>query len=974
MSSIVSLLSSWGASASTTQILNEFASPPTHTRPYIRWWWPHGLVEIDEIRREVSQIADAGFGGIEIQDVHNSIEAGTDIESHSHGWATEPWINAVHAALDEANAHGLAHDMALGPCWPVGVPTYGPDDEPAAKEIVLGKEFVVAGNKYDGPVPPPFQEPNDNVNEQALYAVQAWRVSDASTNVTAIPVYLEYGSMIDLAEDVTGGSVSFTPPDDATWLIFSTYVRGSGQQPEGYPHTDPLTYVVDHFSQAGVQPVFDYWEEHLLSEEFLSLISKTPTTFMEDSIELEQVSYWTPGLPAKFEARHGYDVRTILPIVTQYEDEEFLFEFADAESTRAALNDFYDLLGQLYRENHLQPMKSWANNLGVQYRIQPYGIPQMDGIQSAAEVDIPEGESLGFGAVDNYRSLAGAAVMANLSRVSNELGAYSHAAYATTWAKILATVNPEFVAGVSQNVLHGMSYLDAPGSVWPGFAAFTPIHGDEIGYAESWGPRQPAWLHAPDFTGYMGRVQYILQRGVGTHDCAFLRQNGDVDSDYIPPYFTSEGAGVGWSTVFIDEALLNSSAASVRGGRLAPETGNFSLVAIEADPFGNGQAILTESAADTLYGFAKAGLSILMVGDWESPRSYSLGANSSSASIAETVKRLLELDNVVNVAGPDEVPAGLQRLGIAPVVEYDQSALIHTRRKDGDLDHYFFVSNSSSERVDQTVSIPTRHANVVPVQLDPWTGNATVLPVYSVADGRLHIPITLQPYQSSLISVVPLSGPNTQHAVNSTADSVIWEPGTGRLIVRTTDPGSVTTTLNNGETYKTTLDAALPELDLSNWELTVDDWQPADGDGTTGNITATKYVRHTLTLTSLTDWTAIEDLQDVSGNGTYSTTFTLGTTETPYSNRTGAYLALEKFNGSFRTKVNGISLPALDQMALQYDISQWLKNGSNSIEIEVATSLLNRMRIVQPDIYTPDRQAFGLLGVRIKPFSQAYLS
>lgn len=118
--------------------------------------------------------------------------------------------------------------------------------------------------------------------------------------------------------------------------------------------------------------------------------------------------------------------------------------------------------------------------------------------------------------------------------------------------------------------------------------------------------------------------------------------------------------------------------------------------------------------------------------------------------------------------------------------------------------------------------------------------------------------------------------------------------------------------MSNGSSVTNNLTAPLSAISLTSWQLDVDDWQPADGDGTTGDISTTTLVRHSLNLTSLVAWTSIEDLQDVSGNGTYSTTFSLGTASNPYNNSTGAYLQFKKFNGSFRVAINGEALPALD--------------------------------------------------------------
>lgn len=104
------------------------------------------------------------------------------------------------------------------------------------------------------------------------------------------------------------------------------------------------------------------------------------------------------------------------------------------------------------------------------------------------------------------------------------------------------------------------------------------------------------------------------------------------------------------------------------------------------------------------------------------------------------------------------------------------------------------LQNSSSTGVNQTVSAPTRYANVVPVRLDPWTGNATVLPLYSVSNGRLSFPLILQPYRTALLTLVPVTDSDIPHVVNSTAPVLVRDSTEERLLARSTKAGTFTTT------------------------------------------------------------------------------------------------------------------------------------------------------------------------------------
>ncbi|KFY15482.1 hypothetical protein V492_01958 [Pseudogymnoascus sp. VKM F-4246] len=62
----------------------------------------------------------------------------------------------------------------------------------------------------------------------------------------------------------------------------------------------------------------------------------------------------------------------------------------------------------------------------------------LDGSRATLSLAMPEGGSLGFTSIDNYRALAGAASMAKLNIISNELSAHTNSAYGASWAKVLA--------------------------------------------------------------------------------------------------------------------------------------------------------------------------------------------------------------------------------------------------------------------------------------------------------------------------------------------------------------------------------------------------------------------------------------------------------------------------------------------------------------------------------------------------------
>ena len=105
----------------------------------------------------------------------------------------------------------------------------------------------------------------------------------------------------------TGNRLAWTAPADpagATWAVLATWRRGSGQEPEAGPHTNPRSYVVDHFSEAGTQAVIDLWEDRVLDGELRARLRAAGGYLFEDSLEIEtEATIWTPRMLEEFEAR-----------------------------------------------------------------------------------------------------------------------------------------------------------------------------------------------------------------------------------------------------------------------------------------------------------------------------------------------------------------------------------------------------------------------------------------------------------------------------------------------------------------------------------------------------------------------------------------------------------------------------------------------------------------------------------------------
>ncbi|WP_461060842.1 glycosyl hydrolase [Streptomyces pseudoechinosporeus] len=959
------------AASATGSVPRAFASPAPAVRPRFRWWWPDALVDVDEIRREVDQIADAGFGGVEIAAVTHSMTA--PIDPAKYGWGTRAWTTAVEAALRRAAEREVTVDLTLGPAWPASVPSITPDHRAATKELAHGSAAVAPGETFSGPVPAPGTPPEDaGVKREELMLVQAVRVAAGSSPDAEVPE-LDQSTVRDITAAVQDGRLEWTAPGDGTWLVIAYWERGSGQRPEGPAHTSPLAYVVDHFSAAGTQAVIAYWERHILTPRMRALLRETGGALFEDSIELEtEETVWTPTFAAEFEKRRGYSVLPYLPtVVERHEDPVFSFGSAIDKPVR---RDVIEVLTELYVDNHLAPLQKWAHELGLELRVQPYG-PGVDSIYAAAVLDVSEGESLGFKNPDDFRCLAGGRDMGGKLILSNEAAATAGGAYSTTWDATLKKLVTQYAAGVNQAVFHGFAYAEAPGAAWPGFAAFSPYHG-AAGYGEAWGPRQPTWDHVPRIAAYLSRCQQILQTGVNRADIGILRQQGPAGTGLGAPWFTAEGVPLGWSHLFLSPRVLDLPSARVRDGRFAPDGPAFKALVVEGDVLSGKERTLQLDVAEKLIAYTKAGLPVIFIGDWSDGHVPTLPGPGDDARLRVLLAELFAQPKVRVVPDRPDVPRAIADLGLTRDVEHAQSSmLVHAHRADRDADYYFFANDAVTKKgstgtpISHDVTLHAPHPDAVPYVMDAWTGSVEQLPLYTrTDDGRIRLRISLEPGATTVVALVrPGRWDQRPQAYATHTDAAELRRGKGgRLEIRAAQPGTYRTTLDDGRTVTTELAAVPAPTALTRWDLSVEDWQPG------ASPSQTLKTRLDLKLDGLKPWNQIPELLDVSGVGRYRTTVGL---DSSWSGGHGAYLELGEVFDTFEVTVNGHRLPPLDQLTPRVDVGAYLRRGSNTIEVEVATTLQNRLRVSNAPVFGANKQqAYGLIGpVRLVPYGRAAL-
>lgn len=153
---------------SPKKVVDYFRDPDMNARPMARMWFPDaaaGEDDNDYIEKQILELADKGFGGVEVAMLADGVSYGNE-DGRTYGWGTEAWSKLLKKVLKAAAKvpGGFQVDMTITAHWPPTLDTIDPNDEAANKEISYsltrlspsdlenGKvEILLPEQKTDGP-------------------------------------------------------------------------------------------------------------------------------------------------------------------------------------------------------------------------------------------------------------------------------------------------------------------------------------------------------------------------------------------------------------------------------------------------------------------------------------------------------------------------------------------------------------------------------------------------------------------------------------------------------------------------------------------------------------------------------------------------------------------------------------------------------------------------------------------------------
>ncbi|KAL7762710.1 hypothetical protein ACKLNR_009245 [Fusarium oxysporum f. sp. zingiberi] len=970
-------------SSNNGNAIQGFEAPATEYRPKFRYWLPDADVDHDILKGDVQDLKKLGAGGLEFLPFYNYGFGGVnDSKLETYAFGKPAFRDVLQIALEATKANGLSMDVVLGASQGQGVPSK-PLTPGLAVQLVYGKTTVKRGAKFDGALP--AAEINWNENLGYIHPQEKFGDNQNDSDESNAYISLHEKSLVDLTKYVKDGKLTWTAPKDyKEYVLFAHYERYTNQRSADGVPTDVIangSWVTDHFSATGAKLAASFWEKNLLTTQIRQLLKEVGKHTWEDSMEIQASLYWSPGFLDRFKSKRGYNVIKYLPLLfhksTSFQAEQapynttFYLDGTPDNGQSKYLQDYRLTLNEGYQE-YLQTFENWAASLGLSHSCQVgYNIP-LDVLADVPIVSTPELESLGFTTPDQMYQFVGPAHLGRRNIISTEIGAVATGAYSQTIPSLVNLFHEAFAGGVNAMMIHGMTYTgEQVGSTWPGYTPFQYI------YTELWSPKQPAWKYMSEMIDYTARNQFVLQQGVAKKDLVFYLYKDPYRM--VDQYNGTDIRARGYTYEYLSPANFGSKAFKVSNKVLDPSGAGYRALVLDQQQF------ITAEASKNLVELADAGLPIVVIGSLPSTTIGSKGQDIVSKNISK-LKRS-KYSNIVFLKSANDLLSALEKLSVHPRVKTDSDAaknLYTVWRSDKESDYLLLINQGTSATFEITAEV---EQGKVPYKLNSWTGQQVAMASFKRSSGKVTFQVSLKEGQTAIVAFT--SG-KSKTSIVTQSENVIdasYSPdGKDGIFVLLGDTQAASLTLSNGKTKQIPVASSSDKknalnIDIGNWNLSLESWVPGPDETKSASV---KKVMKLGTQKELRPWSEISRAQNVSGVGTYTATFQVPRVP---SKGSIAVLQLGPVLNTIRAWVNDKQLPAIDIYDAQIDVSDYLVAGTNTIRVEVASTLFNAVKArvdyvkangvgpAAPALYTfADWQKHGLIGpVSIKSLRKVSL-
>ncbi len=449
------------------------------TKPWTRWWWMGSAVDEPGIKKQLTQLSAAGFGGVEIVPIYGA----KGFESKYIKYLSPQWMAMLDYTVQQAKLLNMGVYISVGTGWPIGGSNVTIQD--AASKLTVQKYLLKA---------------NESLADKII--IKDAKQKDVAV-LSAVMAYYKNGNAIELTSKVAGdGTLNYISSEDVELVALFT---GKTKQAVKRAAPGGEGFTIDHFSTAATANYFKIFDTAFGNS------SHGVKAFFNDSYEVYNAD-WTPDFFAAFETRRGYDLKKYLNFFTG----------SLLNDTVARLkSDYRETISDLMLQNFSTVFTTWTNKRKTQSVNQAHGSPG-NLLDLYGAFDIPECETFGSSAFDVRGLRRDSADIRNVDPDPIMLKFASSAAHAydkkltssetftwlgehfkTAWSQCKPELDQVFLSGVNHVFYHGTTYTPAD-LKFPGWLFYASVN---------FVPHNSMWKHLNGLNEYIARCQNVLQAG-----------------------------------------------------------------------------------------------------------------------------------------------------------------------------------------------------------------------------------------------------------------------------------------------------------------------------------------------------------------------------------------------------------------------------------------------------------------------------
>lgn len=688
------------------------------------------------------------------------------------------------------------------------------------------------------------------------------------------------------------GLLTWTAPD-GDWELYALFLGKTKQKVKrAAPGGEGFT--LDHFSKEALRQYLQPYQK-AFGQQKLGV-----RAFYNDSYEVYGAD-WTEQLFATFEQKRGYDLRY------------YVRELVSKDSTEQIArikSDYRQTMAEMLLENFTKPWTDWAHDHQAITKNQAHGSPG-NLLDLYAAVDIPEAETFGSsyfpipglrrdsGDIRNVdpdpmmlKFASSAAHVTGKKLASSETFTWLTEHFKTSWAQCKPEVDQVFLAGINHVFYHGTTYSPKEAK-WPGWLFYASVN---------FVPSNSLWSHLSGLNQYVTRVQSVLQSGEPDNelllywpiDDIWHESKGDlkalkvhdIDEWLHPTDFYQQALQLqneGYAFDFVSDDLLLRM--QIKEGKW--ESGKHSLsyktlIIPQTDK-------MPIQTLEKIIQLAKEGATVIF---HSLPKDVP-GAHNLESRRKDFQQRIADLRKISGQQGIGKGKILVQE-DLLSTLKKEQlygeaiakAGLKFIRRTVGSTSYYYLV-NLSDKAVDEY--IPLNAPGKAWYVLDPLSGR-TGKALTKVEKEQTAVKLQLAAGESRILMVA-----NKER--KKEGDWVYLENQDEEIVLK------------------------------GKWQLTFQEGGPV--------------LPQARVIDKLVPWTTLNDsiLNDFSGKATYKLTF-----EMPALAAKEYVLKLDTLYESARIKINGKEAGLIWSLPYLLSVGDFLQEGENTVEIEVANLMANRIR------------------------------